>query len=585
MKNINTENKHIFILGAGPLQIPAIKAAKKRGWYVTVADGNPKASGVCFADEFVPIDLKDTDSLVNYAQNLCKTKFDGVFTAGTDFSVAVSSIAEKLNLPGHSLQAAKNASDKFLMRSCFKNADVPSPDFILVDSKNYSETQNGDNSILTKINNCLGFPLVVKPVDNMGARGCQLVSAFEELPLAIKKAQNNSRSNRAIAENFMDGPEFSVDALVFDGEVHITGFAMRHIFYPPYFIEMGHTMPADFPQDKIEELISVFKKGVFALGLSWGAAKGDIKYTSKGAMIGEIAGRLSGGYMSGWTYPYSSGVNLTEQALLLAVGERPNALQPLYEKISAERAWISIPGVIAKTPTSEELAKLKENSCVKILMPRYKVGDKVVFPTNNVEKCGNVITVCEDRKKAISVANDICSKIVIQLEKNNEQTDDFLCKPLGGEGFPPDAFCLPDELSSIINNLPDTYLNDLPDAHLENILQDVEKTSEKLQIKKLLKIDVSKYIKNHKTTGNKINLFYEPLPQDVEFYLQKNILYDWNHRSFSDTIKYLEHNGYIKKSNKKINDSDSVILNGIFWRSVFRGGLQGALYVASKFVL
>ena len=543
MKNNNNENKHILILGAGPLQIPAIQAAKNKGWYVYVADGNPNAPGVCFADEFAPIDLKDTDSLVRYAQQLSKTKLDGVFTAGTDFSVAVSSVAEKLQLPTHSLQAAMNASDKFLMRSCFKNSNVPSPDFILVDSK-CDETK-----IFDIIKTQLGFPLVVKPVDNMGARGCQLVSSFEQLPLAIKNAQSNSRTSRAIAENYMDGPEFSVDALVYDDEVHITGFAMRHIFYPPYFIEMGHTMPADFPQDKIEELVSVFKQGVKALSLSWGAAKGDIKYTSKGPMIGEIAGRLSGGYMSGWTYPYSSGVNLTEQALLLAVGEKPNALQPLYSKVSAERAWISIPGVIAKTPTTKELDEYKKDPRVKLLIPRYKVGDKVVFPTNNVEKCGNVITVCEDRKKAVEIANDICSKIVIELEENNEETEKFLSQPLGSGAFPPDAYSLPKELCSIINSLPDS------------------------------KNGISESIKKIKESNKKIKFFYEPLPKEVESYLQNNLLYDWNHRSFSDTIKYLEENYFIQKSTKLADKTDAIVLNGLFWRAVFRGGLQGAGYV------
>ena len=44
-----------------------------------------------------------------------------------------------------------------------------------------------------------------------------------------------------------------------------------------------------------------FEKGVKALGLSWGAAKGDVKYSRGRAVIGEIASRLSGGYMSGWT--------------------------------------------------------------------------------------------------------------------------------------------------------------------------------------------------------------------------------------------------------------------------------------------
>ena len=74
------------------------------------------------------------------------------------------------------------------------------------------------------------------------------------------------------------------------------------------------------------ELIECFARGVKALGLTEGAAKADIKYTKKGPEIGEIAARLSGGYMSGWTFPYSSDFFLTKEALKIALGMEPDQL-------------------------------------------------------------------------------------------------------------------------------------------------------------------------------------------------------------------------------------------------------------------
>ena len=144
----------------------------------------------------------------------------------------------------------------------------------------------------------------------------------------------------------MDGPEFSIEALVFDGEFRLTGLADRHIFFPPYFIEMGHTIPSGCAPADAERIIQVFQAGIKALGLTHGAAKGDIKLTSRGPMVGEIAGRLSGGYMSGWTFPYSSGLDLTAAALELAVGNRPSSLDVKRDDVAAERAWISIPGKV-----------------------------------------------------------------------------------------------------------------------------------------------------------------------------------------------------------------------------------------------
>lgn len=42
----------LLILGASTLQLPAILKAKEMGHYVAVADYNPQAIGILFADEF-----------------------------------------------------------------------------------------------------------------------------------------------------------------------------------------------------------------------------------------------------------------------------------------------------------------------------------------------------------------------------------------------------------------------------------------------------------------------------------------------------------------------------------------------------
>ncbi|MCR5699448.1 MAG: ATP-grasp domain-containing protein, partial [Treponemataceae bacterium] len=109
------------------------------------------------------------------------------------------------------------------------------------------------------------FPYVVKPCDNMGGRGCRMVNSLSEFLPAVEAAINNSRSGRAIFEEYMDGREFSIDSLVVNGNVTITGFAERHIYYPPYFIEMGHTMSAELTKDEYNCLRNEFVKAVHAL--------------------------------------------------------------------------------------------------------------------------------------------------------------------------------------------------------------------------------------------------------------------------------------------------------------------------------
>jgi biotin carboxylase len=401
------------------MQGPAIRIAKEMGFYAVVVDGSSTALCIGMADQFEQIDLKDKEGIETFARSLRDSGLGGIMTAGTDFSATVAWVAESLGLPGIPYEAALNASDKGRMRSCFKKAGLPSPEFVVIDKD--QGIGNGEWGVHYPL------PLVIKPVDNMGGRGCRRVNTMDEFSEAAADALRFSRSGRAIVETFMDGPEFSVDAIVYHGEITICGLADRHIFFPPYFIEMGHTMPTTIAPEQQAALLETFCAGVRSLGLTGekniGAAKGDIKLTPHGPMIGEIAARLSGGYMSGWTYPYASGVAPIRAAILAAMGRKPDGLVPLKTWTSAERAFISIPGTV-KAITGIELARSKAH--VQDLFLRIAEGDKVSFPENNVSKCGNIISTAPDRTTAIEAAETAARSILIRLDPADDETQKFL---------------------------------------------------------------------------------------------------------------------------------------------------------------
>jgi len=428
------------------MQGPAIRIARELGFFTVVLDGCSSAPCVGTADRFEQLDLKDMEGIEDFARSLYDGPggLGGIMTAGTDFSATVARVAEKLGLPGIPYEAALNASDKGRMRSCLKKAGLPSPEFTTIAA--------GDELSLPA-----PFPLVVKPVDNMGGRGCRRVNTVGEFRLAVDEAIRFSRSGRAIVEAFMDGPEYSVDAIVYHGEIVICGLADRHVFFPPFFIEMGHTMPSRVANEQHKGVLKAFRAGVRALGLAGeanvGAAKGDIKLTPDGPMIGEIAARLSGGYMSGWTYPYSSGVEPIRTAILVAMGRAPENLAPVENWTSAERAFISIPGTVAAIVGAGEAV---DTPHVRDLFLSAAPGDKVGFPENNVSKCGNVISAAPDRDEAVMSAESAARTVLIRLEPGDPQTGEFLAGGGDGRGFPPDAFPLDGELRDLLDALPET---------------------------------------------------------------------------------------------------------------------------------
>ena len=485
----------LIVLGAGVMQGPAIRTAREMGLYTVAVDADDRAPCVSLADRFEKIDLKDREGIAALGLSLQKEgPLGGIMTAGTDFSASAAWAAEKLGLPGIPYEAALNASDKERMRRCFSRAGLPSPAFTILDAVPEEGTFSAQDrppaapgaSAGTEVSapakdrplrpDSTGFPgaglppwpLVVKPVDNMGARGCRQVRNYGELRRAVEEALRFSRSRRAIVEAFMEGPEFSVDAIVYHGEITICGLADRHIFFPPCFIEMGHTMPTILLPEKQEALLETFRAGIRALGIagkgSAGAAKGDIKLAPSGPMIGEIAARLSGGYMSGWTYPYSSGVNPVRGAILAALGRKPEGLVPGKNWTSAERAFISIPGRIRSIQGQEAAGTIPH---VKDIFMRAAAGGTVSFPENNVTKCGNVISAAPDRGAAVAAAEQAARSVLIRLEAPNRDTEAFLASGAAvspdtaglpgapaAEEFPPDAFAAGPELRRLLDRFP-----------------------------------------------------------------------------------------------------------------------------------
>lgn len=514
-------DRYILILGAGLMQRPSIEAAKELGYKALVIDANPDAVCVPFADRFEKIDLKDTNAIVDFALSLGKN-LCAVFTAGTDFSAPVSLACQKCGFVSHSFESAMNASNKILMRECFKKNKIPSPDFFEADENYIEQFQKNKTS---EIN----FPKVVKPVDNMGARGCRLVRNKDEFLPALKDAVGFSRTKKAIVEDFMEGPEFSIDALVVNGKVIIAGFADRHIFFEPYFVELGHSMPSEISENKKQEIVKVFTDAVHALGLTNGVAKGDVKYTKQGPMIGEIAARLSGGYMSGWTFPYSSGFELTKEAMKIALGH-PSDFSGITEipstKFSHERAFISIPGKIKKIYGEE---KAWASPFVKNIFFRVKEGSSVDFPRNNVEKCGNVISSSKERELSKKGAESAVAQIVLRLEPKNPQTENFLSGvELSQEkGFPFSAF--------------DFNVKD------EKFLAELERLP---------------FIEKNQPVQNCV-------PESIKKIMEKC---DWNFRTIKDTLFLFD----------KISPEHPRLDSKKFWCCLLRAGIQGILYYSDS---
>jgi biotin carboxylase len=318
----------------------------------------------------------------------------------------VACVAKALGLPGIEPEAALMASHKALMRRRLRECGVPVPEFRTTRSREEAVELAAE----------IGFPVVIKPVDNMGARGVRRLDNVAQLTEWFPVSQENSRSGEVIIEELMTGPEVSIDTLVFDGKVHLLTIADRHIGYPPYFVETGHTLPSELPDEMQQDVFDVMKRGIAALGITHGASKGDVKVTPSGARIGEMTARMSGGYHCQYTDPLATGMNTIKAAIHLAIGEPLDMgdLTPKWDRTAAERAIIAEPGVVTEITGVDEALEIEG---VRHVFIDVRPGDVVRPLQSNMGKPGHVITVGETRGEAIAAAEAALGTIRIHTRR------------------------------------------------------------------------------------------------------------------------------------------------------------------------
>jgi len=417
---IDDKKNVFFVVGAGILQVPFIDEVYSNGYIPAVFDMNPLAPAFKkYQDNQIIkiiVSTKDEEGCLKEAKLISqKYKPVAVATVGTDFSRTVAKIAHFFNLPGNPYEVSIVTTNKGKMRKRLKEKNVNQPDFEVVSS--FVELQDA----MKKLNKEF---YVIKPVDNMGARGAFLISKdLKEVRLKniFDEAMKFSAEKNVIIEEYIRSYELSLDAIVCDGQISITGVADRFILNPPYFVELGHLMPSILPKDLIDAGCNLFIEGIKALGIKQGAAKGDIRVRyefengrkiAKG-YVGEIASRLSGGFMSAYTFPYSSGINLMNIMMKVALGEKKVKIEPKWFYYSCELGLISKEEGILKSIDGFYEAMMVPYIKNVFLMKNKK--DKVEKTKNNVSKLANVISQAPSASKAIIASKIALSKLKVNL--------------------------------------------------------------------------------------------------------------------------------------------------------------------------
>ncbi|EET58751.1 ATP-grasp domain protein [Marvinbryantia formatexigens DSM 14469] len=396
-------SKKIMILGASILQLPAIEKAKEMGMDVIAVDMNPEAIGFN-----VPGVIKEVISTIDapaIVEAAKRHQIDGIMTLATDMPMrSVATVAKEMGLIGIDADTALKATNKAEMRVALQAEGVPIPKFFKVaNEEEYTEAVKQ-----------FTVPFIVKPADSSGSRGIFEVIDITDQKL-IKEAYSYcrpfSRVGDVVVEEYMSGIEVSVETLSVDGVCHVIQITDKLTTGAPHYVEMGHSQPTKYGGEIAERIAEVAKAANRAIGIKDGPSHTEIIVTAEGPKIVEIGARLGGDNITTHLVPLSTGVNMVECCIKIALGEKPD-IEHKWSKGAAIRYFQQTAGVVKSIEGIEEAEKVSGIQQISVV---HDVGEEVTDVISSGSRMGFVIAQDENAEIAIKDCYDALDKIKVVI--------------------------------------------------------------------------------------------------------------------------------------------------------------------------
>lgn len=193
--------------------------------------------------------------------------------ANTEETVILGAQVRKfLGLKSLAIDVTQRFHNKFVMKNSAKQAGIPITKYELISSSTSAD------ELIEK----LGLPLVVKPVDDSGARDVKIAKNRSEVAQII--------SPGLLAESYVVGSELSVETFIHEGRPvfhNITDYL--HQWKKSY-------APAHMSDSLRQQVIDLNDKVIEHFGVDRGMTHAEFYITDHGPVFGEIAIRPPGGY-------------------------------------------------------------------------------------------------------------------------------------------------------------------------------------------------------------------------------------------------------------------------------------------------
>ncbi|MFE5710105.1 ATP-grasp domain-containing protein [Streptomyces sp. NPDC056501] len=290
-------------VGAGhgrDLSLRALRQFKARGSRVVVTDTAEALAAApeyaSLADETHTVDYTDPEACVDWALEYRERHAVDAVTGFREYSVvAVAEVAAALGLAGNRPELVRTVRTKDVCRRTLSDLGFDQPASALCSSA----------EDIVRFLSRHGGPAVVKPRDAAGSEGVVCVDGPGEAAHALARARRGLADGPVLIEEYVDGPEFSVEGIFAGGSPYALAVT-RKLLAPGTFVEAGHTTPVELPGGRHTEIAHEATRALKALGLTHGVFHVECWLTDRGPVLGEVHVRPGGDWLHAmveWAHP------------------------------------------------------------------------------------------------------------------------------------------------------------------------------------------------------------------------------------------------------------------------------------------
>jgi biotin carboxylase len=372
---VQDRRSHLVVVGSGgrPYREYAFASLASRYRVSAVLPVEPTWQRP-YLDSWRVAELGEADAVAAAVAELTGPE-SGLMTWDETVLEVTAEAAEKLSLPHMSARAAARCRDKLRTRELLDDAGLPAVRYGLAHSADEAE----------RLAASLGLPVVVKPRALAGSVGVALARDPEAVRGAFELAAGAAfgtlpTGHGVLVEEFLEGPEISVDSVVRGRDVACVHVARKRLGFAPHFEEVGHLVDDWTGEPWADEVRALVTAAHHALGVELGVTHAEIRLTTAGPRLVELNGRL-GGDLIPLAGRLSTGIDLVVAAAELALGRAPE-LTPLHRRACEVRfAYPPHDGTVralaladaAAVAGIEHAGALAEPGTVLLLPPRQAI--------------------------------------------------------------------------------------------------------------------------------------------------------------------------------------------------------------------